>query len=583
MGFRVVTWNVNGIRSDFQFAVSFEFIADCVRILVIRSPTNHGGKNAMFDSLEADIVVFQETKIQKKDLLDDIILVPGWDCYFSLPKFKKGYSGVAIYTRNASCSPIRAEEGITGILPSPNSTISFRDLPSNDQVGGYPTEEQLSSSDIDPATIDSEGRCVILEFPAYVLIGVYCPASRDDTRDEFRMNFLDILDHRIRNLSAMGKRVVLAGDLNISRDVIDSAHAAEQIKKGKMTPDEFVTSPARRLLNHLVDGGRVVGDKDPASLNISDWVEASNIQEGLLGSDHCPVYCLFKNQVLLDGKLVHIVDAMNPAGTFKDGNRLQEYSASNALPLSGKRILGFSRRRNIRDMFARKDSDLDAIPKSQQLSSMSSQELTKGEQTANLQNNKKSSMKRGGIAADAKKSTTKRPKRETTGSAIAGSSGQHSIKNFFGRRQASSPTSSSTTTQLNSMNSPNNVFLGQEPSASGEGHSSNTSTCDKTQPSATLQKSPAPIQATDSSDWVDPFSKVTEVEREQWSKLFRKKPPPKCDGHGDPCISLSTKKPGVNCGRHFWICSRPLGPSGEKESGTEWRCPTFIWGSDWNG
>jgi exonuclease III len=44
----------------------------------------------MFDVLEADIVVFQETKIQRKDLRDDMVLVPGWDCYFSLPKVKKG-------------------------------------------------------------------------------------------------------------------------------------------------------------------------------------------------------------------------------------------------------------------------------------------------------------------------------------------------------------------------------------------------------------------------------------------------------------------------------------------------------------
>jgi AP endonuclease-2 len=44
----------------------------------------------MFDILEADIVIMQETKIQRKDLQDDMVLVPGWDCYFSLPKYKKG-------------------------------------------------------------------------------------------------------------------------------------------------------------------------------------------------------------------------------------------------------------------------------------------------------------------------------------------------------------------------------------------------------------------------------------------------------------------------------------------------------------
>lgn len=45
---------------------------------------------AMFKILEADIVVMQETKIQRKDLRDDMVLVPGWDVYFSLPKHKKG-------------------------------------------------------------------------------------------------------------------------------------------------------------------------------------------------------------------------------------------------------------------------------------------------------------------------------------------------------------------------------------------------------------------------------------------------------------------------------------------------------------
>lgn len=50
----------------------------------------------MFDTLEADIVVFQETKIQRKDLRDDMVLVPGWDCFFSLPKHKKGKQAMGI-------------------------------------------------------------------------------------------------------------------------------------------------------------------------------------------------------------------------------------------------------------------------------------------------------------------------------------------------------------------------------------------------------------------------------------------------------------------------------------------------------
>src|SRR5271154_1572773 len=225
----------------------------------------------MFDILEADIVVFQETKIQRKDLRDDMVLVPGWDCYWSLPKHKKGsttgglavgqvltdsgYSGVVIYTRNSACAPIRAEEGITGLLNPPNSSMSFRDLPEEEKIGGYPTAEQLSQSEIDPATLDSEGRCVLLEFPAFVLIGTYCPAQRDATRDDFRSGFLQALDSRIRNLVALGKRVILTGDLNISREEIDTAMAEEMMRKNDVDPIEWISSPSRRLFNQLLVGG----------------------------------------------------------------------------------------------------------------------------------------------------------------------------------------------------------------------------------------------------------------------------------------------------------------------------------------
>lgn len=44
----------------------------------------------MFDILEADIVVMQEAKIQRKDLTDDMVLINGWDVFFSLPRDKKG-------------------------------------------------------------------------------------------------------------------------------------------------------------------------------------------------------------------------------------------------------------------------------------------------------------------------------------------------------------------------------------------------------------------------------------------------------------------------------------------------------------
>ena len=298
----------------------------------------------MFDVLEADVVVFQETKIQRKDLQDDMVLVPGWDCYFSLPRHKKGiifdyavrctanlckgYSGVVIYTRQSVCAPIRAEEGITGVLCPSNSSTKFVDLPEEEQIGGYPTYNQLANSPVDATTLDSEGRCVVLEFPAFVLLGVYSPANRDESRDDFRLGFLNLLEARVRNLIAMGKRVVLTGDLNISREELDTANAEASMRKNGFTEKEYASTPARRLFNQLLKDGKVFGERDEGreepvlwditrgfhptregmftcweqkknarpgnfgsridyvlcSLDMKDWFCDSNIQEGLLVS-----------------------------------------------------------------------------------------------------------------------------------------------------------------------------------------------------------------------------------------------------------------------------------------------------------
>lgn len=46
------------------------------------------------------------------------------------------------------------------------------------------------------------------------------------------------------------------------------------------------------------------------------------------------------------------------------------------------------------------------------------------------------------------------------------------------------------------------------------------------------------------------------VSKEGWNRLFTKKGPPRCEDHGEPCILLTTKKAGINCGRAFFICPR---------------------------
>ncbi|KAI0855595.1 DNA lyase [Xylaria cubensis] len=610
MGLRITSWNVNGIRNPFGYQPwrekkTFE---------------------AMFDILEADIVVMQETKIQRKDLQDDMVLVPGWDVFFSLPRHKKGYSGVAIYTRNSVCAPIRAEEGIVGVLCPPNSTTQFRDLPEDQQIGGYPKPGQLQlRGNIDELTLDSEGRCVILEFPAFVLIGTYSPANRDESRDDFRLGYMDALDIRVRNLVAMGKRVIMTGDLNVVRDAMDTANLQERLRKEGMTTADFFSAPSRRVFNQLLFEGNVVGPRDEdrenpvlwdlcrlfhptregmftcwdtkkntrpgnfgsridyvlCSDDMKSWFIDSNIQEGLMGSDHCPVFAILNDTVQINDKEVAIKDIMNPSGMFKDGKRLREWSTKDLLPLSAKLIPEFDRRQNIKDMFFKKPVTPKPIPAlSQDASTKEVEESEKpiaSRPTDIIDSTPPSSAVSVPSPVKRSSSSLKRTPSVSTSSnnpqkkAKAGpnrepsSRGQSSLMGFFKPKATENPTKKSEEKSTPSTNGLDGTV--------------------EVEPSSSFTKTETPKTDIDKpkadSSWVDDEYVFDPIQaKESWSKLLGKRIVPKCE-HGEDCISLVTKKSGMNRGRSFFICPRPLGPSGEKEKGTQWRCGTFIWSSEW--
>ncbi|KAK0712586.1 Endonuclease/exonuclease/phosphatase [Lasiosphaeria miniovina] len=646
----------------------------------------------MFDTLEADIVIMQETKIQRKDLQDDMVLVPGWDVHFSLPKYKKGYSGVAIYTRSSKCSPIRAEEGITGILCPPNSTTRFRDLPVDQQIGGYPRPGQLSSF-VDEPTLDSEGRCMILEFPAFVLIGVYSPATRDETRSEFRQGFIDALDIRVRNLAALGKQVVLCGDLNIIRSEMDTAGLLERLRKEVMSLDDFFSMPSRRFFNQIVFGGRVDGERDegreepvlwdlcrefhPArkgmytcwetkknarpgnygsridyvlcTSGIRDWFVDSNIQEGLLGSDHCPVYARIDNTVGFDGNSkTHIEDLMNPEGMFKDGKRLREWSPKDLLPTSAKLIPEFDRRQSIRDMFFKKanpngkaanpasSSSIDGPDKLKlDDATLLTQHLTQLHPSS-ISTSQSSDPASSNTASSAPALSTKPSisKRQAEPPPFSSSRPPKKTKASLDKENAAKSKASLSQRSLASFFKPATTPISDtSPDKEAEDVSGGLSPPTWQASNLHSAKSAATRTSAQDKEWgsmpgIDRVFDPIES-KESWSKLLGKRVVPKCE-HGDDCESLVTKKPGVNCGeyhllvflpecpllftarsqnrgslktttptlstlprltnasllylgRFFYVCARPLGPSGDKEQGTEFRCKTFIWSSDWSG
>lgn len=94
----------------------------------------------MFDTLEADIVIMQEAKIQRKDLTDDMVLVPGWDVFFSLPKDKKG----RIFTLNPACISLNI---FRRVLRGSNLHQKFQMLPHS--CRGGPHRFALSTKDFD--------------------------------------------------------------------------------------------------------------------------------------------------------------------------------------------------------------------------------------------------------------------------------------------------------------------------------------------------------------------------------------------------------------------------------------------------
>jgi AP endonuclease-2 len=533
---------------------------------------------------------------------------------------------------------------------------------------------QLEASSIDDATLDSEGRCVILEFPAFVLFGVYSPANRDESRDDFRLGFLNVLDARIRNLVAAGKRVVVAGDLNIIKSELDSANVEEQMRKQNLSREDYISTPARRILNQLLVDGELVGRRDAGreepvlwdacrafhrdrrgmytcwetkinarpgnfgsridyvlcSTGTEDWVCEANIQEGLLGSDHCPVYAIFKESIKIDNKSVHIKDIMNPPNMFKDGVRQQEWTTKCLLPLSAKLIPEFDRRRNIRDMFTRKASSdakygfreptpglsreasgspakldrpistgimpQDGAPN--ELVSPAKSAPTRGLESMmpppstpdRLKKPKETSCKRAGASPETRPvKRSKSGSSKSTGTSMKGPAvkGQSSLMGFLKAKKADTqpdlPTNPGSELDLPStaqaegdVRRPFNTYTTEVHKRVGDQKSPLHKADIHLLEVPTGASANGASHSEDQEDVVDPI-----ITKESWSKLFTKRVVPRCE-HDEPCISYLTKKPGINCGRSFFICPRPLGPSGQKEKGTAWRCGTFIWSSDWS-
>ncbi|XP_034028850.1 DNA-(apurinic or apyrimidinic site) lyase 2 [Thalassophryne amazonica] len=240
---KIVTWNINGIRAF------------------------RGGIKKALDSLNADIICVQETKVTR-DLLDErSAIVDGYNSYFSFSRGRSGYSGVATYCKD-SATPFAAEEGLSGLLTN-----------NKEAVGCYSDHSAFSTEELQ--LLDNEGRAVITQHKimfkdkeqTLTVVNVYCPRADPEKpeRKQFKLQFYKLLQCRAEGLLEGGSHVIVLGDINTSHQPIDHCDPSD---------DGFEENPSRKWLNAFLHSGGQKGEKKEAESGEEFEVTSNSIHSG---------------------------------------------------------------------------------------------------------------------------------------------------------------------------------------------------------------------------------------------------------------------------------------------------------------
>jgi exodeoxyribonuclease-3 len=164
---KIVSWNLNGLRST----------------------ARDGNFSGLFSLYKIDIACFQETKCQPEQLDDDVLNYKKYFSYFSFSKLRKGYSGVAIYSK---IQPKKIEYGL-GIKK-----------------------------------FDDEGRLIIAYYEDFILINGYFPnGGSGEHRLIYKLEFYEAFLKFINKLKKNGHNVIICGDINTAHHEIDLARPKE--------------------------------------------------------------------------------------------------------------------------------------------------------------------------------------------------------------------------------------------------------------------------------------------------------------------------------------------------------------------
>lgn len=252
---KIISWNVNGLRA-----------------------VHKKGNLADVFALNPDILLLQETKSEVEQLPEEVRAPKGYCAYFNSSKGRKGYSGVALYSKVE------------------------------------PLEVRYDLGNGDKLHLDTEGRLICAEYDTFVLYNVYFPnGGGGPERLAYKLEYYDEFLEHIEKVRIKGKAIIFGGDVNTAHEEIDLARPKENEKNTGFLPEERAWLDAVTASGYVDTyrhffpnkaGAYTYWDMKTAarernvgwridylfvSPELTPKLKSAAIHSDVLGSDHCPL------------------------------------------------------------------------------------------------------------------------------------------------------------------------------------------------------------------------------------------------------------------------------------------------------